>query len=186
MPHARSARRSAVVVATLALGAALLTGGCKTHETAYLFTQTEGITELTHRGVRVGRVEAVVVGAREAKDGAPPLIDVRLRVARAGAEVVSIDPSDLEIVTSDHQRLRVRESKTRGPHVAAAGGAVTWDLAFAIERPATLGSVDFTRMDLALPVTLGDERRVLAVTFRRDLPVHPWMDPWERAPLTKP
>lgn len=189
MPLARfrtafRATQHAGVLCAVAAVAAL--SGCKSHETAYMFTQTDGIAELTHQGARAGSVEAVMLGARDATAGSPPLIDVRLRLSRAGTATVAVAPEDLEIVTSGNQRLRVHQARTRGPSVAAVGGAVTWEMAFAIERPATLGGVDFTRMDLAVPVEIDGDRRVVALTFRRDLPVHPWADPWDRTPLAKP
>ena len=160
----------------------LLAAGCAAWDPAYRFQPAPAVLTLRAGDVLAGRVEATVVGAREAEGSGPATVHVRVRVERYGETSVAAPPGSMVLLAADGRRLTVHDVDPPTGRAPAIGGAETCTVAFALPQPADLDDVWLSRLELYLWTQVGGDRRLGSVTFEREMREHPWWNPWGAGP----
>jgi len=164
----------------------LLLAGCAAWDPAYHFQPDPAVLPLTEQlptgPVEAGRIEASVLGGREASGAQPATLHVRVRVERHGSTVVNAPPAMMILLTADQRRLPFHEVQPADARSPSAGGAETCIVLFEVPPPADLDDLRLATLELVFWTQVGDERRLRSLRFDRELPAHPWWNPWGAGP----
>lgn len=155
----------------------LLLAGCATYDTAYLFDPVTDTAAVPGPDGDAGRVQARVLGIREAGADGHAAIDVRLRLERYGATTVALPAASLRIETAAKVPAPLHAIKAMGPEVPAQGGACAFEATFALPGRDP-SQFDLAGLSLHVPVDVGGKLESVTLNFQRGATVYLWVDPW--------